>query len=400
MAHPSGYTVGYDFSDFQALNPAKPMPGLSLDNELENVSTAVNSLRSAVLDVRREDGALKNGIVTLDALTPTLQAAIGGDVLTYIERAEDAAADAEVAAGAAELARDAAQSAQSGAVAAQALAEAARDTAQALAGANATEIVFTPAGGIAATDVAAALAELDTEKAAASHGHAATAITTTVSGMTGATVQAILDLLGVARLRTGDYVLSIDDDARSGWVLCDDGTIGPASSGATTRANADCEALYLLMWAKISNTHAPVTGGRGVSAAADWAAGKTMALTKMLGRALIVAGAGSGLTSRAVGQTLGAETHQLTTAQLASHTHTGTTNSDGAHTHPYSGSQDNNGAATAGSSTGFTYNKGLTSRTTSSGGAHTHGFATESAGGGEAHNNMQPSVCVNVYLKL
>jgi hypothetical protein len=42
---------------------------------------------------------------------------------------------------------------------------------------TAAEVPFTPTGGIAATNVQAALVELDTEKAATSHTHAATAIT-------------------------------------------------------------------------------------------------------------------------------------------------------------------------------------------------------------------------------
>lgn len=324
MANPSTYAVSYDFSNAQAVNPAAPLSGVALDTELGNIETALASVRAAVLDIRRSDGALKNGIVTLDSLAAPVRAAIGGDVLAYVERAETAKTGAETAEANAETAQAAAETAQAAAVSAKTAAEAARDAAQALAGANAAEIVFTPSGGISSLTVADALLELDTEKSAVGHGHAATEITTSVSGITGSTVQAILDALGVARLRTGDYVLSVSRAARPGWVLCDDGTIGSAASVATTRANADCEALFKLIWSEVTNNaYAPVSGGRGVSADADWSANKTIGLTKVLGRALAVAGAGSGLTSRALGLTIGAESMALVNANLPPYTPSG-----------------------------------------------------------------------------
>lgn len=48
---------------------------------------------------------------------------------------------------------------------------------------NAEDVTFTPAGGIAATDVQAALEELDSEKAAASHTHAQSDVTSLVSDL-------------------------------------------------------------------------------------------------------------------------------------------------------------------------------------------------------------------------
>src|SRR6185312_15909716 len=43
---------------------------------------------------------------------------------------------------------------------------------------------------------------------------------------------------------------------------------------------------------------------------------KTIALPKVLGRALAATGTGSGLTARALADTLGAETHLLTSAEI------------------------------------------------------------------------------------
>jgi hypothetical protein len=63
---------------------------------------------------------------------------------------------------------------------------------------------------------------------------------------------------------------------RIGWVRDNGRTIGSASSGATERANADTAALYSWYWNNKSDTLCPVAGGRGVSAAADFAANKTI----------------------------------------------------------------------------------------------------------------------------
>jgi hypothetical protein len=113
---------------------------------------------------------------------------------------------------------------------------------------------------------------------------------------------------------TGDVKFTFLAAAPSGWVLITDGTIGSAGSGATY-ANANASALYTVIWTNVSNTWAPVTGGRGGSAGADFAANKPMALPKSLGRAIAIAGAGSGLTSRVLGQFLGEEAHILTPSE-------------------------------------------------------------------------------------
>jgi hypothetical protein len=130
-----------------------------------------------------------------------------------------------------------------------------------------------------------------------------------------ATVAALCAALGIGVSTTGDVKFTIKTAADAGWIMADDGTIGSATSLATTRANADCADLYAALWA-IPDTYAPVTGGRGVSATADFAANKPIALTKMLGRALAVAGAGSGLTARALGAPAGAETVAISQANL------------------------------------------------------------------------------------
>jgi len=175
--------------------------------------------------------------------------------------------------------------------------------------------------------------------------------------------------------QTGDAKISLRASAEAGWLKMDDGTIGSAASGATTRANADCEDLFTVLWA-IDNTYAPVSGGRGATAAADWAANKTIGLTKVLGRALAVSGAGAGLTSRALGEPAGVESVTLTAAQSGSP----------AHTHPL-------GFNTDGSTGGAGGMLGLTTGTSAT-------SSSTPANAAEAHTNVQPSSFWNVFIKL
>jgi hypothetical protein len=183
----------------------------------------------------------------------------------------------------------------------------------------------------------------------------------------------VLDI-PLAMFSTGDAKLTFKTAADPGWIMANDGTIGNAASGGTTRANADTVALYTLLWTNISNTWCAVSTGRGASAAADYAANKTLAIPKMLGRALAEAGAGSGLTSRALGEYLGEENHVLTTAELAAHSHQEVLATSGSGNGPASSAQG----------------VGTVSAT----------LSTQPAGGGSAHNTMQPTAFLNTMIKL
>jgi len=182
---------------------------------------------------------------------------------------------------------------------------------------------------------------------------------------------------------TGDAKLTLKTVADANWVMMDDGTIGNASSGATHTGTA-YQALYTLIWNNIPNTYAPVTGGRGASAAADWGANKQLSLTKQLGRALCIAGAGVGLSARTVGQTLGEENHTLTTAEIPANLGTfltGDTYESVSQSNQFAGSGE------AGGSTAVT-NVTLVKVTGNVGGS------------GGSHNVMQPSAFWNIMIKL
>ena len=62
-----------------------------------------------------------------------------------------------------------------------------------------------------------------------------------------------------------------------GWIYLVGG-IGETGSGASQRANSDTLSLYTIIWNQIANAEAPVAGGRGASAAADFAALKALTM--------------------------------------------------------------------------------------------------------------------------
>ena len=72
------YTLTFSFSGYQAINPAKPLPGPEIDIQFSNLETSIASIIAAVGQVRRADGAIQNATVTFDSLDPQLAAIIGG----------------------------------------------------------------------------------------------------------------------------------------------------------------------------------------------------------------------------------------------------------------------------------------------------------------------------------
>lgn len=231
-----------------------------------------------------------------------------------------------------------------------------------------------------------------------------------------ATVAAVLDYLGVSPFTTGDVKMTLKTSADTGWVMFDDGTIGSATSGASSRANADCEDLFTLLYNNISDANAPILTSAGVAttraaqtnAATAWSNNCRMSLTKTLGRALAVAGAGSGLTSRALGVVAGAETVALAEAELPSHRHNVYIYDPG---HGHSGSfaagggLNNNNGGGGGSFGAFTAYSSVSNNTTgitigSVSGASANDNRTAATGSGTAHANVQPTSFLNAMVKL
>lgn len=204
---------------------------------------------------------------------------------------------------------------------------------------------------------------------------------------------------------TGTVWFTLASSAPSGWLMFDDTTMGSASSGANHAAAANL-ALFTILFNNISDTYAPLltsTGGATTrsaqgTAAAAWANNCRMSLPKTLGRALAVAGAGSGLTSRALGQTFGEETHTLATSEIPAVPFSGTTGNDSPdHTHSYAepatvGFQNGTGGTPITSTTQGASTDGASTR-------HQHPFSGAISGGGGAHNNMQPTTWLNLMIK-
>lgn len=213
----------------------------------------------------------------------------------------------------------------------------------------------------------------------------------------------------------GDYKLSARSNDAFGWLICDGRDVS-----RVTYSNL-FEVIGTSFGSNSSNT---------------------FRLPNFSGRVIGQPGQGNGLTTRELGDAVGAETHTLTSDQIPAHTHTGTTSTNGAHVH--SATAANNGehthsvndpghthtqttinddfnnsgtdppgftADSAGtmtwnninsSTTGISVNPAGTHThviTVASAGDHTHSFVTSSVGGGQAHNIMQPTLFgANVFI--
>ncbi len=206
--------------------------------------------------------------------------------------------------------------------------------------------------------------------------------------------------------KTGDLKHRYGTGSHTGWVRANGRTIGSATSGASERANTDCEALFEYLWA--TDTNLTVTGGRGSTAAAEWAADKSIALPDLRGRALVGLDdmgntAASRLTSTyfgtdatVLGAAGGSESHTLTTAQTPSHTHAFTGDALAAHSHTVNARGFGSGGVTFDGQNGI----GPQNLATSSVSAGTPSGTNSSVGGGGAHNNASPAMAVTIYVKL
>lgn len=214
-----------------------------------------------------------------------------------------------------------------------------------------------------------------------------------------------------ALYKTGDIKKTVKKAAESGWLLLDGKTIGSASSGGTSRANADTADLYALLWADWDNTVLPIQDSagspttRGASAAADFAANKRLPLPDH--RERVAAGWDNladvtRLSSPVAGDTMGsaggAETHTLTSDEMPSHTHTASVTDPG---HDHTVSRRAEGSLNDGSSTAYTGyyvtpNEDVATSTDTTGIT----VSNSNTGGGSAHTNVQPTIVFNYQVKL
>jgi hypothetical protein len=203
------------------------------------------------------------------------------------------------------------------------------------------------------------------------------------------------------RYEVGDIKITARRTLAAGWVFAAGRSIGNAASGATERANADCFDLFEALWtdypyagvtATVANgelqvqTSAGANVARGVSAAADFAANRRIMTHDARGRGLIgwdsmggtaagrLSGQPGGINGTLLGANGGGESHTLTIAEMPEHDH------DIDLFQNLSG-VDNGNQPRPANTTGVT-------------------LQTRETGGGEPHNNVQPGITFNVWIKL
>lgn len=154
--------------------------------------------------------------------------------------------------------------------------------------------------------------------------------------------------------------------APTGWFLCN----GQAVSRTT----------YAALFAVINTSYG---AGNGTT---------TFNVPDFRGRTAVGSGTGSGLTTRANGDSFGEETHLLITNEMPGHSHT---INDPGHTHTY------NAGSTAGGSGNFGFNRNGNNEFSPSGAISPAfvGITINSSGGGAAHNNLQPSLVATKIIK-
>lgn len=218
-------------------------------------------------------------------------------------------------------------------------------------------------------------------------------------------------------MQTGHVEVFYGAGVLSGFVRANGRTIGSATSGATERANSDVQALFVYLWGADANL--AVSGGRGASAAADWAANKTITLPDWRGKTIAGLGdmgnsatsiftstyAGCTTSPTTLGAFCGSQSQQLQLSQLP----TGITSGNTAaialsvlstnyvinNTSPPAGSSPQGGNA-------VTWPTGaLVGQITSSGTiAIGNAAVTSNNTTGNPHSIVSPTMLATIYLKL
>jgi hypothetical protein len=176
---------------------------------------------------------------------------------------------------------------------------------------------------------------------------------------------------------TGDITASVIWN-KAGWLQMIGQTIGNTGSGAVNAGPAYHD-LFVLFWSNINGVDWPINGGRGTSAEADWNANKTIPLPDARGRVLGMVDEGMGVNTllNIIGAKGGEQNHILNNNEMAPHNHA---------------VQIPSGAFNGHGGGGYV------------GGGSLGDFAPVSIsndqGGGQAHNNVQPTLAIIYHIKL
>jgi|GEM_PF-3319249 len=201
-----------------------------------------------------------------------------------------------------------------------------------------------------------------------------------------------------SEVKTG-FIQAYFGDTLAGWLALDGTTIGSGTSLAN-HADAAYEALFTHLWNSLADAQAPVTGGRGIDAATDFAADKVMTMPNARGRTPLGAGTGPNLSNRIAGDIGGS---QDSTALLA-HDHGGgslAAASDGAHSHVQQAMST--GGGTVVSSIGDRAQTLVATVSTQPAGEHTHtisGTTGSTGSGNPVDANLGPWFAVHWFIKV
>lgn len=81
MTQPPPYQRGFGFTDFSASYPGESPPGTAFDAEFNALVATLSAVLANLALVQRDDGQLKNGVVTIDSLSPATMLALGAGVI-------------------------------------------------------------------------------------------------------------------------------------------------------------------------------------------------------------------------------------------------------------------------------------------------------------------------------
>jgi hypothetical protein len=224
---PTAYTRYRDYSQFQSDNPNTDLNGADLDTDLDRIKTSLDSQTTCLATIRKDDGTLANTSVGIDQLK--------SEVVTLLNGITPRGAWATL--GTYAVGDLVSQSslvyaclvAHTGGTFATDLAASKWMQISALSAASG--VIYTPAGSIAATDVQAALTELDAEKQPLDADLTALAGLTSAANklpyFTGSGTAAVTDFTAAAR--------TVLDDSTTAAMLTTLGAV-PAAGGTMTGA--------------------------------------------------------------------------------------------------------------------------------------------------------------------
>lgn len=69
---PPPYSRAFSFTDNETDDPTGHVPGVNVDGELDGIATTLKVVLANLVKLQRDDGALVNGLVTMDALSPAI----------------------------------------------------------------------------------------------------------------------------------------------------------------------------------------------------------------------------------------------------------------------------------------------------------------------------------------